>query len=229
MGQVATGVGAGIGVQFADIDGDGKADYLWVAEDGAVTAFLNGGSSSSGWIWTSQGVIATGVGAARQDIKFADLNGDGLADYLWVNRLDGSVSEWQNAGTKGNWQWAPQGQIATGVGSNGLSIQFAVLNGKGRADYLNVAPSSGAVTQWANECFGESSGGTEWLTAQCTDPALVDSSISPDVRWNTVSHCPERIPTSALILDLSIEDLSETQLCFIAFLTGELAPQNTPE
>ncbi|KAF2872785.1 hypothetical protein BDV95DRAFT_398340 [Massariosphaeria phaeospora] len=140
MGQVATGVGDGPGVRFADINGDGKADYLWVAKDGSVKAYLNGGSGSNGWVWESRGVIAKGVGAPRQDIKFADINGDGLADYLWVNRLDGSVSEWQrNGGMRDEWQWIPQGQIAAGVGANGLTVQFASLSGSGRADYLKGA------------------------------------------------------------------------------------------
>jgi len=87
-GQVAAGNGVGAGVRFADINGDKKADYLWIDTDGAVTAFLNGGKGSSGWIWYPQGVIATGTGAVRGEVKFADLNGDGKADYLWVGRLD---------------------------------------------------------------------------------------------------------------------------------------------
>jgi hypothetical protein len=115
-----------------------------------VTAYLNGGSSASKWIWTSQGIIATGVGGARQDIQFHDINGDGRADYLWINRLDGSVQEWQNGGAKtgGGWLWTSQGQIASGVGANGYCTQFADTTGTGRADYLNVVPSSGAVLEW---------------------------------------------------------------------------------
>lgn len=189
MGQVATGVGDGPGVRFADINGDGKADYLWIAKDGSVKAYLNGGNGSNGWIWESQGVIATGVGAPRQDIKFADINGDGLADYLWVNRIDGSVSEWQrNGGMRDEWQWNPQGQIATGVGANGLAVQFASLNGNGRADYLKVDPATGAVTIWANGCFGEGSVGTDWLTATCDNPGITDASASPTLRWKDVSQ-----------------------------------------
>jgi hypothetical protein len=192
MGQVATGIGEGAGVQFADINGDGKVDYLWVDRNGAVTAYLNGGSGSNGWIWRPQGIIATGVGGARQDIQFHDINGDGLADYLWVNRIDGSVTEWRNGGGKAGdiWEWYPQGQIATGVGANGMCIQFADTNGKGRADYLNISPSSGAATEWYNDCFGESSlpGGTltpTWQTAQCTDPGITNAAIDPKLRWNS--------------------------------------------
>jgi hypothetical protein len=187
---VATGIGAGAGVQFADIDGDGKADYLWVDRNGAVTAYLNGGSSTNGWLWHSQGVIATGVGGARLDIKFHDIDGDGLADYLWVNRFDGSVLEWKNGGKVGEkWEWDSQGKIAAGVGTNGLNIQFANINGEGRSDYLKISPSSGSVIEWYNGCFGGSGGNSEtpkWQKSQCTDPAVTNAELNPTLRWNSV-------------------------------------------
>lgn len=214
MGQVATGVGDGAGVQFADINGDDKADYLWVAHNGAVTAYLNGGSGTDGWIWEPQGEIATGVGALRQDVKFADINGDGLADYLWVNRFDGSVSEWRNGGKQDIWQWSAQGQIATGVGSNGAAVLFASLSGQGRADYLKVEPATGAVTIWANGCFGEGSDGNGWLDVKCDDPRVSDESIDPSLRWNTVSHGHQRELNSfyaASLLQLRMIRLTRTR------------------
>ena len=150
-GQVIAGVGAGAGVRFADINGDGLDDYLWVAKNGSVTAFINGGGGSDGWIWQPQGIITAGVGGARQDVRFHDIDGDGLADYLWVNRLDGSVSEWKNGGLAANgWQWQPQGKIVPGFGANGLSIQFGFVTNSRRVDYLVVVPESGAVTQWSS-------------------------------------------------------------------------------
>lgn len=35
-------------VHFADFNGDGRSEYLWVDNNGAVTAFLNLSSSSGG-------------------------------------------------------------------------------------------------------------------------------------------------------------------------------------
>jgi hypothetical protein len=71
-----------------------------------VTAYLNLGL----WInsgphaaivccWLPQGVIATVTGALRNITGFADINGDGRADYLDVTRADSSaLSEWKNGG-----------------------------------------------------------------------------------------------------------------------------------
>ncbi|KAJ3473609.1 hypothetical protein NLG97_g10219 [Lecanicillium saksenae] len=164
QGKIASGIGAGAGVRFADIDGDGKDDYLWLDENGAVTAYINGGPNASapgGWVWLPQGVIATGVGAARQDVQFADINGDGKADYLWVGRIDGTVNLWYNGGPGSDkWIWYPAGEVATGTGSNGQSVMFADTTGSGRDDYLVVTPSSGAVSVWLNGCSGGFSGGS---------------------------------------------------------------------
>jgi hypothetical protein len=77
-GEIASGIGAGVGVRLADLDGDGKADYLWVDKNGSVTAYINGGydAAASKWLWYPQGMIASGVGAAREDVQFADMNGE---------------------------------------------------------------------------------------------------------------------------------------------------------
>jgi hypothetical protein len=44
---------------------------------------------------SSQGTVATGVGAPGNQIQFAPLTLSGRADYLDVNR-EGSVSAWVN-------------------------------------------------------------------------------------------------------------------------------------
>ncbi len=154
QGTIAAGTGApGSEVRFADLTGDGRADYLVV--NLAVQAWLNGGQDAAvpdGWLWTPAGTIAAGVGAPGSQIQFADLTGDGRADYLAVNP-DGSVQAWLNGGQDAaapdGWLWTPAGTIADGVGAPGSQIQFADLTGSGRADYLNVN-SDGSVQAWLN-------------------------------------------------------------------------------
>ncbi len=72
-------------VHFADLNGDGKAEYLYVDGSGAVTAFLNLGGPDDGpnaakISWLLSGIIATGVGGNRSSVQFADLDGDGRAE-----------------------------------------------------------------------------------------------------------------------------------------------------
>lgn len=109
--------------------------------------------------WLDQGEIASGIGSSkRENIVFADINGDGRADYLSVSRTGGSVEAYLNAGGQdagpnaAKIVWLPKGQIAGGVGTDGKGIQFADLNGDGRAEYLDVAPDTSAVNAWLNGC-----------------------------------------------------------------------------
>ena len=108
--------------------------------------------------WLPQGVIATGVGQKRENVVFADINGDGRADYAAISRKDGSMKVWINGGGPDNGPnaakvvWYPQGTVATGVGSSGRGAQLADLNGDGRAEYLNVDTETSAVKAWLNGC-----------------------------------------------------------------------------
>jgi hypothetical protein len=164
QGTIATGIGKdGAGVRFADINGDGRAEYLYVNEDGSVEAYLNAvgpdnGPNAAKVTWLPQGTIATGVGMRRENVIFADINGDKRADYLAVSRVDGSVQLWLNGGSleKGsndaNVVWIQRGTIATGVGTNGKGVQFADLNGDRRAEYIDVDYDTSAAKAWLNGC-----------------------------------------------------------------------------
>jgi hypothetical protein len=113
-GQVATGVGVpGSKVRFADIDGDRKADYLTIADTGAVQAWLNRGGDGRGG-WQSYGQIAAGVGVSGSLVRLSDIDGDGKADYIVVHE-NGAVHAWVNRGGDGHGGWLDYGQIASGV------------------------------------------------------------------------------------------------------------------
>ena len=155
QGTIATGVGAnGSDIQFADLNGDGRADYLWIHTDGSVEAWLNLASHDDGAdaisaAWAYQGKIASGLGKNGSEVKFADLNGDGRAEYLWIHP-DGSVEAFLNLGSSNasTFSWQPLGTVATGIGKSSTGLEFGDINGDARADYLWVDPSNGAVTAY---------------------------------------------------------------------------------
>ncbi|MEU6239440.1 GDSL-type esterase/lipase family protein, partial [Kitasatospora sp. NPDC047058] len=85
-------------VRFADFDGDGRPDYITIADDGAVKVWLNhGGDPAGSGGWQGIGQVATGVTTDRERVRLADFNGDGKADYIVVNP-DGAVNVWLNHG-----------------------------------------------------------------------------------------------------------------------------------
>lgn len=95
-------------MRFADIDGDGRDDYIWLNEIGAAIIYINQvGINPANWVAMNGGeAIATGVGASRNEVHFADIDGNGRADYIWVH-FDGSVDVWKNlhvdTGSTINW------------------------------------------------------------------------------------------------------------------------------
>ncbi len=117
-GVVAGGTGApGAAVRLADINRDRRADYLVVAGDGSVRAWINGGGDR----WADQGVVATGRGAADtpgECVRFSDVDGDGRADYLVV-RDSGVVDAWLNGGGDGRGGWTEYRRFAGGAGPGG--------------------------------------------------------------------------------------------------------------
>lgn len=56
QGNIGTGDNQGAGVRLADINGDGKIDYIWVdPKTGAATALFNDGPTPTGIKWNPQG------------------------------------------------------------------------------------------------------------------------------------------------------------------------------
>lgn len=78
-------------------------------------------------VWVKRGVIATGA-CPRERLHFADLDGDGLKDYLCVNPTNGSVDAQLNipdANGKSQNKWNPVGIVATGAsGRHGTGVLF---------------------------------------------------------------------------------------------------------
>ncbi|KAJ4179362.1 hypothetical protein NW767_014646 [Fusarium falciforme] len=172
--------------RIRDIDGDGKADYLVVYDGGAVKAFRNT-LDEGGRNWDDLGTIAPGISGITGDmIRFADVDGDGLADFLAVAD-DGSIRMWKNLGITGTKEfadvngdkradylviygggavkaylnngnlpnpgdrriWQDGVVIALGVGEPGSKVRFADLDGDGYDDFL-ILYDGGAVKYWQN-------------------------------------------------------------------------------
>ncbi|RKS68270.1 lysophospholipase L1-like esterase [Actinomadura pelletieri DSM 43383] len=168
-GKIASGTGHtdDESVQFADINGDRRDDYLVVnSRSGVVKAWINAGGDQDGKPgWIPRGQIASGVELGEQeDVDFADINGDRRDDYLVYDTESGAVRAWINIGgdQDGKPGWIPRGQIASGVPDAIARPVFAEIDGDGRDDYLAVDPRTGVVRAWIN-AGGDQDGKPGWI------------------------------------------------------------------
>lgn len=120
------------GVRWHDLDGDGKldqfcyptrladgltnigrADFLCVESDGRTTAWLNKGLNnmvSYGQVKFSEGkerksklpVFKWKLRLSTSDIRFADIDGDGFDDYIFLDMITGRAEAWKNTGIVAN-------------------------------------------------------------------------------------------------------------------------------
>jgi hypothetical protein len=74
-----------VAVQFADINGNGRGDYLCIGKDGRTTGFIQDADGT----WESIPQIKASDGKDRANLRWADVNGDGKDDMIWVDFLSG--------------------------------------------------------------------------------------------------------------------------------------------
>ncbi|MGW3955242.1 FG-GAP-like repeat-containing protein [Streptomyces sp. NPDC004752] len=149
-------------VRFADLNGDGRDDYLVVSSDSEVRAYINYPGPDGKLKFVEWGVVFDEEPFSRNNLRFADVTGDGRDDILRVG-AEGAVHVYRN-------QWDPAGgQVsdqptppewplwlnwAGGTrGSSLEAVRFADGDGDGRADYLQVG-LDGAVHAFLNRGGG---------------------------------------------------------------------------
>jgi hypothetical protein len=137
--RLAAGIAGQSGhkVRFADINGDGYADYVIQFDGGGATVSINTknvGSDSGKRNFEPSVTIAGGVqGVPGSKIQYADINGDGHADYLIVYD-GGAVTAYLN---NGNLKFDLHGTVATGLqGIPGNRVRLTDVDGDGYADYV---------------------------------------------------------------------------------------------
>jgi hypothetical protein len=176
-------------IQFADINGDGKADVCGRGTNGIWCALSTGTSFGPQTLWQSSFSDANGwkgSAAYYSTIQLADVNGDGKADVcgrgtngIWCALSNGTSfgaqTLWSTTYSDGNgWNLGPQ-YYGT--------IRFPDLDGDGKADVcgrtvgglvcaLSTGTSFGATSAWSNDYsdyFTWNSTPAYWSTIQFPD------------------------------------------------------------
>ncbi len=127
---------SGPGVVAADINGDGRTDIIRAATGGIIVHFAQKDSLGPG---VFLGAISPGdspVEPGRSNVRFRDINGDGLADVIWMT--DGWMKYFLGRGD-GSFQsfgrvFYPWGQSALNL----RELRLADLNRDGLIDLIRI-------------------------------------------------------------------------------------------
>ncbi|KAF5604267.1 acetylxylan esterase [Fusarium subglutinans] len=138
-------------VRITDIDGDGRADYCLVEDNGSVTAK---GLRETVFDKNSK------PGASKSGVVFADLNGDFRDELMWVSDT-GSVHIWNNMRGWGKGivpEWRDAGLTHKGQTTKGIQdrIKFGRIYGSSRRDYIYLRSDKTGIDMvvWENKGFG---------------------------------------------------------------------------
>ncbi|MFF3846426.1 GDSL-type esterase/lipase family protein [Streptomyces sp. NPDC002328] len=150
LGVIAPGYGDNIGrTVITELNGDQRADYLQVREDGSFRASVNTVGTPGHPHWMDVGEYAPGDGVHADQVRFADLNGDGRDDYLVVSS-DSEVRAYINfRGPGDKLRFEYWGTVFDEESFDRDNLRFADITGDGRDDILRVG-AEGAVHVYRN-------------------------------------------------------------------------------
>nr|OQO24051.1 hypothetical protein B0A51_05021 [Rachicladosporium sp. CCFEE 5018] len=130
------------GVRFADMTGDGRDDFCCLGPDGGLLCWQNTkGSDSRSPNWVSMGTVKASEGYPQAQVRLADIDGDGRADYVVFDASTSNIYGWRNGalsnGAPAYW-YAMQG-VFSGLPAHALSgWRFVDLNGDKKDDLIWV-------------------------------------------------------------------------------------------
>ncbi|MFF0105030.1 GDSL-type esterase/lipase family protein [Streptomyces hirsutus] len=135
-------------IRFADVNGDGRDDYLRTGTDGSIHAYINTvGATSIHWVERLNWAPGVWYGS-RDKLRLADVNGDKKADYLMVGGT-GAVHAYFNDGGGGGGGFTPHLYFVNETGYPGAKSTFRDISGDGKADYV-VIYDGGSIRCWLN-------------------------------------------------------------------------------
>ncbi|KAK6432924.1 hypothetical protein LTR95_010905, partial [Oleoguttula sp. CCFEE 5521] len=141
------------GVRFADMTGDGRDDFCCLGPDGGLVCWQNTpGSDTRSPNWVSMGTVKSSEGYPQAQVRLADIDGDGRADYLVFDATTSNIYGWRNGATSNTAPayWVAINSVFSGLPAHALAgWRFVDLNGDKKDDLVWV-DANGQVTTWIN-------------------------------------------------------------------------------
>nr|UMZ45337.1 hypothetical protein [Paramyrothecium sp.] len=172
---------------FADFNNDGLDDFFCLKGGSEVVVSVNRGGNPPKF--ESLGtVVPTHDGFEASDVRIADIDGDGRADYC-LTESDGNVICSRNGGQGDKYYWqgfsTPDGLRGVVFDKNKADkagVFFGDINGDFRTDYLYVG-DKGEVDTWINSRGWGSGIVPDWRSAGRTHAGLGTSGIRDQIKF----------------------------------------------
>ena len=173
-GLLVPGFSCGVGVGFADVNGDGHLDLGVADHCNGLFVFLGDGKG----LWKLGPPVTRDLGHGYQDMVFTDLDGDGHVDIVAIGAFQGGIAAFLGDG-QGHWKLANVGLPESGLGSY---VKVGDVNEDGRPDIV-VSFVDGRPRSLPREM----SNNLVWLSQPSGrfEPSTPD--IPREVTWNGVA------------------------------------------
>jgi hypothetical protein len=160
--QWSGGNDGGSGLTYIDVNGDGLTDYVYTVSGQPKQVYINNGSKfvlDSNW--HVPGALNQTTDAGN---RVADINGDGLPDFIYSYNNNGTASSsvWINNGADWvqdtSWSSLPSAfAYISGGAAGSCGMELVDLNGDGLPDLIGASPTSfcgGSFGQYINTGHG---------------------------------------------------------------------------
>jgi hypothetical protein len=138
-GLVVPGFSCGVGVDLADVNGDGHLDLGVADHCQGLFVFLGDGGS----LWRMAPAVLEKDRRGYEDLQFGDLDGDGHLDLVALGSFRGGLSVFRGDG-EGTFRTRPPEETGLPTVGSGRDLDLGDVNGDGILDLAAAygAPSS---------------------------------------------------------------------------------------
>ncbi|KAI0529773.1 hypothetical protein GGR58DRAFT_526027 [Xylaria digitata] len=173
---------------FGDFNGDDLDDFFCIKDKVVVWASLNRDGNPP--TFESIGQIIGASDREARDVRIADIDGDGRADFCLVSDNDVKCSRNGGKGDDHFWQGFSsnsgiRGTVFNARGGPRAGVFLGDLNGDYKADYLYIGNNENVDT-WINQRGHGKGIVPKWRSAGLTHPGQAKSDIRSNIKFGRI-------------------------------------------
>jgi len=197
------------GVQFADLDGDGKNDLIVTDQNGHVNIYKNT-TTTIGGTPSFASVSTTAFTNAYSNVFFGDLNRDGKPDMVVASGQE-VVAIFINQSTgPGNFSFASEVDLRLAVGAEAFSVAIGDFDGDGKPDIISADYENNQVYAFTNNYTSGTMTASNFTKTLLMDGNTFDGSIQLGINWLVLADMDKDGRPDVVASAIDISGISHT-------------------